>query len=87
MGEISRTKTIRMVPLLCGLASRFEENIESLHWLPLIRDKSGSQKIVFKVVKNLGAEDAEYKNTEEYLRYLQTLYLGISIRAHSVSIL
>ena len=50
-----------MVPLLCGLASR---------------DKSESQKIVYKVVKSLGAEDAEYKNTEEYLRYLQGLFLG-----------
>ena len=29
-----------------------------------------------KVVKNLGTEEAEYKNTDEYLRHLQALYLG-----------
>ena len=39
MGEISKTKTIRMIPLLCGIASK---------------DKSESQKIVYKVVKSLG---------------------------------
>ena len=62
LGEISKTKTIRMIPLLCGLASK---------------DKSESQKIVYKVVKSLGNEEADYKNTEEYLRYLQGLFLGI----------
>ena len=66
LGEISKTKTIKMVPLLCGLASR---------------DKSESQKIVYRIVKSLGAEDAEYKNTEEYLRYLQGLFLG-KVKGH-----
>ena len=42
----------------------------------VFRDKSESQRIVSKVVKNLGTEDAEYKNTDEYLRHLQALYLG-----------
>ena len=54
-------KTIRMVPLLCGLASR---------------DKSDSQKITSKIVRELGSEDAELRNTEDYLRYLQGMYLG-----------
>ena len=61
LGDISKTKTIRMVPLLCGLASR---------------DKTESQKIVTRLVRNLGVEEAEYKNTEDYLRYLHGLYLG-----------
>ena len=42
----------------------------------VFRDKSESQRIVSKVVRNLGTEDAEYKNTDEYLRHLQALYLG-----------
>ena len=45
----------------------------------VFRDKSESQRIVSKVVKNLGPEDAEYKNTDEYLRHLQALYLGAVI--------
>ena len=61
LGEISKMKTIRMVPLLCGLASR---------------DKSDSQKITSKIVRELGSEDAELRNTEDYLRYLQGMYLG-----------
>ena len=64
LGEITKTKTIRMIPILCGLASR---------------DKSESQKIVYKVIKTFGDEEADYKNTEEYLRYLQGLFLGKTI--------
>ena len=82
LAEISKTKTIRMVPLLCGLASRCRETIETnsinicINAIHMFRDKSESQRIVSKVVKNLGTEEAEYKNTDEYLRHLQALYLG-----------
>ena len=61
LGEISKTKTIRMIPLLCGLASR---------------DKSDAQKVTYKIVRELGVEDVDFRNTEDYLRYLQGLYLG-----------
>ena len=60
LGEISKTKTIKMIPLLCSLASR---------------DKSDSQKIVFKVVREFGEEEGSDRNAEYYLKYLQGMFL------------
>ena len=60
LGDISKTKTIKMIPLLCALASR---------------DKSDSQKIVFKVVKQFGDEEESDRNAEYYLKYLQGMFL------------
>ena len=60
LGDISKTKTIKMIPLLCALASR---------------DKSESQRIVFKVVKEFGDEEESDRNAEYYLKYLQGMFL------------
>ena len=60
LGDISKTKTIKMIPLLCSLASR---------------DKSDSQKIVFKVVREFGDEEGSDRNAEYYLKYLQGMFL------------
>ena len=62
LGDISKTKTIKMIPLLCSIASR---------------DKSDSQKIVFKVVREFGEEEDSDsdRNAEYYLKYLQGMFL------------
>lgn len=78
LGEISRTKTIRMVPLLCGLASRFEENIESLHCLPLPGTSQRARRSSSRLSRTL-VQKMRNTRTPRSILDIFKLYIWVSV--------
>ena len=59
LNDIAKTKSIRMLPLVCGISSS---------------DKGEGQKIVNKFIKEVGTESSD-RNAEFYLKYLHGMFL------------
>ena len=59
LNDIAKTKSIRMIPLMCGIASG---------------DKGEGQKIINKFIREVGT-DASERNPDFYLKYLHGMFL------------